>query len=106
MKKLMNRYKEISYDILESLKEDEIEKAVEFISMRENILKQIDAMEEKEDINLSSLGIISVENEIKSIIMKKQNDILIEIAEIKQNKVANSVYGRQFKDIFFINKQA
>ena len=50
-------------------------------------------------------NIYSIDEEIRNEINKQKVNIKVEMEENKRKKAANSVYGRQFEDIYFINKQ-
>ena len=45
------------------------------------------------------------EKKIKELLQKSKVDIKNQIDEIKRQKAAQNIYGKQFEDIYFLNKQ-
>lgn len=106
MNELLESYKEISIQILEALKSDNVTEAKCKLEKRESIIKDIQAQDIKYKLSDKELDFLEIDKKIKSEILNMQLSIKKDIEEINQNRVANSVYGKQFNDIFFINKQA
>lgn len=106
MNKLLENYKKISNEILQALKDDKLSEAECKLEKRNDIIKEIKAQDDKNKLLDYKLDLLKIDNDIKNEIINMQIAIKKEIEEINQNRVANSIYGKQFKDIFFINKQA
>lgn len=106
MDKLLENYKKISNEILQALKDDKLSEAECKLEKRSDIIKEIKAQDDKYKLLDYKLDLLKIDNDIKNEITNMQIAIKKEIEEINQNRVANSIYGKQFKDIFFINKQA
>lgn len=106
MDKLLENYKKISNEILQALKDDKLSEAECKLEKRNDIIKEIKAQDDKYKLLDYKLDLLKIDNDIKNEIINMQIAIKKEIEEINQNRAANSIYGKQFKDIFFINKQA
>ena len=50
-------------------------------------------------------GILTLDKRIAEALQKHKLNIKKEIDEIKRQKAAQNVYGKQFEDIYFLNKQ-
>ena len=50
-------------------------------------------------------GILTLDKKIKEALQKSKLNIKKQIDEIKRQKAAENVYGKQFGDIYFLNKQ-
>ena len=59
----------------------------------------------KISILLKENGIFELDNKIKNMIIEAKNSVRDEIDNLNREKNANDLYGRQFQNIYFINKQ-
>ena len=106
MRSLLNEYKELSKRLLNALKEEKIEEVFKLSEERQKILYTLSGMPIDKSIDLEQeYNIYSIDEEISNEINKQKVNIKIEMEENKRKKAANSVYGRQFENIYFINKQ-
>ena len=106
MRTLLKEYKEISLKLLYELKKDNLNEAFKLSEERQQILYKLSGMTIDKTIDLEKeFNIYSLDNEIKEEIKKQRIEIKEEMEQIKRQKMANSVYGRQFEDIYFLNKQ-
>ena len=106
MKTLLKEYKEISLKLLYELKKDNLNEVFKLSEERQQILYKLSGVTIDKTIDLEKeFNIYSLDNEIQEEIKKQRIEIKEQIDEIKRQKMANSVYGRQFKDIYFLNKK-
>lgn len=106
MRTLLKEYKEISLKLLYELKKDNLNEAFKLSEERQQILYKLSGMTIDKTIDLEKeFNIYSLDNEIQEEIKKQRIEIKEEMEQIKRQKMANSVYGRQFEDIYFLNKQ-
>ena len=52
-----------------------------------------------------NFGILTVDKKIEEELQKSKVNLKEQIDEIKRQKAAQNVYGKQFEDIYFLNKQ-
>lgn len=106
MKTLLKEYKEISLKLLYELKKDNLNEAFKLSEERQQILYKLSGMTIDKTIDLEKeFNIYSLDNEIKEEIKRQRIEIKEEMEQTRRQKMANSVYGRQFEDIYFLNKQ-
>ena len=106
MRTLLKEYKEISLKLLYELKKDNLNEAFKLSEERQQILYKLSGMTIDKTIDLEKeFNIYSLDNEIQEEIKKQRIEIKEEMEQTKLKKMANSVYGRQFEDIYFLNKQ-
>ena len=98
MRTLLKEYKEISIKLLSELKKDNLNEVFKLSGM--TIDKTIDTIDLEKEFNIYSL-----EHEIQEEIKRQKLNVKEEIEKTKGQKMANSVYGKQFEDIYFLNKQ-
>lgn len=108
MRDIVLKYKAISTSMIECLENDSIEKLDELLKQREICIEEIkksDNEKEKISILLKENGIFELDNKIKNMIIEAKNSVRDEIDNLNREKNANDLYGRQFQNIYFINKQ-
>lgn len=106
MKTLLKEYKEISLKLLYELKKDNLNEAFKLSEERQQILYKLSGMTIDKTIHLEKdFNIYSLDKEIEEEIKKQKSDIKVEMDKTKRQKIANSVYGKKFEDIYFLNKQ-
>lgn len=106
MRKLLQEYKEISKELLREIRKENLNIVFKLSEERQQILYKLSGMTIDKTIDLEKeFNIFSLDNEIQEEIKKQRIDIKEEIDKTKRQKMANSVYGRQFEDIYFLNKQ-
>lgn len=106
MRKLLQEYKEISKELIREIKKENLNEAFKLSEDRQQILYKLSGMTIDKSIDVEKeFNIYSLDNEIQEEIKKQRIEIKEQIDEIKRQKMANSVYGRQFKDIYFLNKK-
>lgn len=106
MRTLLKEYKEISLKLLYELKKDNLNEAFKLSEERQQILYKLSGMTIDKTIDLEKeFNIYSLDNEIQEEIKKQRIEIKEKMEQTKRQKMANSVYGRQFEDIYFLNKQ-
>ena len=106
MRKLLQEYMNISEELLRELKKDNLNNVFKLSEERQQILYKLSGMSIDKSIDLEQeYNIYSIDEEIRNEINKQKVNIKIEMEENKRKKAANSVYGRQFENIYFINKQ-
>ena len=101
------KYKAISNSMIECLESDSIEKLNELLKQREICIEELKKSNDKEKISilLRENGIFELDNKIKNMIIEAKNSVRDQIDSLNREKNANSLYGRQFQNIYFINKQ-
>lgn len=106
MRTLLKEYKEISLKLLYELKKDNLNEIFKLSEERQQILYKLSSMTIDKTIDLEKdFNIYSLEKEIEGEIKKQRSDIKVEMDKTKRQKIANSVYGKKFEDIYFLNKQ-
>ena len=106
MRKLLQEYKEISKELIREIKKENLNEAFKLSEDRQQILYKLSGMTIDKSIDVENeFNIYSLDNEIQEEIKKQRIEIKEQIDETKRQKMANSVYGRQFKDIYFLNKK-
>lgn len=106
MRTLLKEYKEISIELLSELKKDKLNEVFKLSEERQQILYKLSGMTIDKTIDLEKeFNLYSLEHEIQEEIKRQKLNVKEEIEKTKRQKMANSVYGRQFEDIYFLNKQ-
>lgn len=106
MRTLLKEYKEISLKLLYELKKDNLNNVFKLSEERQQILYKLSSMTIDKTIDLEKdFNIYSLDKEIKEEIKRQRSDIKVEMDKTKRQKLANSVYGKKFEDIYFLNKQ-
>lgn len=106
MRTLLKEYKEISLKLLYELKKDNLNNVFKLSEERQQILYKLSSMTIDKTIDLEKdFNIYSLDKEIEEEIKKQRSDIKMEMDKTKRQKIANSVYGKKFEDIYFLNKQ-
>ena len=106
MRKLLQEYKEISKELLRELKEDNLNNVFKLSEERQQILYKLSGMAIDKSVDLEEeFNIYSIDEEISNEINQQKINLKVEMEENRRQKVANSVYGRQFENIYFVNKQ-
>lgn len=106
MMELLKEYREISMKLLLELKKDNLNKVFELSEERQQILYKLSSMTIDKTIDLEkNFNIYSLEKEIEEEIKRQRADIKVKMDKTKRQKLANSVYGKKFEDIYFLNKQ-
>lgn len=106
MRTLLKEYKEISLKLLYELKKDNLNNVFKLSEERQQILYKLSSMTIDKTIDLEkNFNIYSLDKEIEEEIKKQRSDIKVEMDKTKRQKLANSVYGKKFEDIYFLNKQ-
>lgn len=106
MRTLLKEYKEISLKLLYELKKDNLNEVFKLSEERQQILYKLSSMTIDKTIDLEkNFNIYSLDKEIEEEIKRQRADIKVEMDKTKRQKIANSVYGKKFEDIYFLNKQ-
>lgn len=106
MEELLKEYKRISDKILYEIMKDDLESAENSMKARQDILNKLSSISINKNIDIEKeFGIVTVDKKIKEALQKSKLDIKKQIDEIKRQKAAQNIYGKQFEDIYFLNKQ-
>lgn len=106
MEELLKEYKRISEKILYEIVKDDLESAENSMKVRQDILNKLSSISINKNIDIEKeFGIVTVDKKIKEALQKSKLDIKKQIDEIKRQKAAQNIYGKQFEDIYFLNKQ-
>ena len=106
MEELLKEYKRISEKILYEIVKDDLESAENSMKVRQDILNKLSSISINKNIDIEKeFGIVTVDKKIKEALQKSKLDIKKQIDEIKRQKAAQYIYGKQFEDIYFLNKQ-
>lgn len=106
MKNYLIKYKELTEKILDEIKKEELENALKVMDERELLLKEMSNINIDKNIDLEKeLSLISLNKEIENEINKQKKYLKVQMETVKKSKIANSVYGKKFEDIYFLNKQ-
>lgn len=106
MEELLKEYKRISDKILYEIMKDDLESAENSMKARQDILNKLSQLAVNKEINIEKeFGILSLDKKIEEELQKSKINLKEQIDEIKRQKAAQNVYGKQFEDIYFLNKQ-
>ena len=106
MKNYLIKYKELTEKILDEIKKEELENALKVMDERELLLKEMCNINIDKNIDLEKeLSLISLNKEIENEINRQKKYLKVQMETVKKSKIANSVYGKKFEDIYFLNKQ-
>lgn len=106
MEELLKEYKRISDKILYEIIKDDLESAENSMKVRQDILNKLSQLAVNKEINIEKeFGILSLDKKIKEELQKSKINLKEQLDEIKRQKAAQNVYGKQFEDIYFLNKQ-
>lgn len=106
MEELLKEYKRISEKILYKIMKDDLESAENSMKERQDILNKLSQLQINKDIDIEKeFGILTIDKRIEEELQKSKLNVKGQIDEIKRQKAAQNVYGKQFEDIYFLNKQ-
>lgn len=106
MEELLKEYKRISEKVLYEIMKDDLESAENSMKYRQEILNKLLVLPVDKTIDIEKeFGILTLDKRIAEVLQKHKLNIKKEIDEIKRQKAAQNVYGKQFEDIYFLNKQ-
>ena len=106
MEELLKEYKRISDKILYEIMKDDLEGAEKSIKVRGDILNKLSSISINKNIDIEKeFGILTVDKKIEEELQKSKLNLKEQLDEIKRQKAAQNVYGKQFEDIYFLNKQ-
>ena len=106
MEELLKEYKRISEKILYEIMKDDLESVENSMKVRQDILNKLSQLPINKSIDIEKeFGILTVDKRIAEELQKSKLNIKDQINEIKRQKAAESAYGQQFKNIYFLNKQ-
>ena len=106
MEELLKEYKRISEKVLYEIMKDDLESAENSMKYRQEILNKLLVLSVDKTIDIEKeFGILTLDKRIAEALQKHKLNIKKEIDEIKRQKAAQNVYGKQFEDIYFLNKQ-
>ena len=106
MRNLLKQYKEISIELLSELRKDNLNVVFKLSEERQQILYKLSGINVDKSIDLEKdFGVFSIDKEISNEINRQKLGLKNEMEELKRQKAANSVYGKQFENIYFVNRQ-
>lgn len=108
MEELLKEYKRISEKVLYEIMKDDLESAENSMRERQDILNKLSQLPINKDIDIDiekEFGILTIDKRITEELQKSKLNVKGQIDEIKRQKAAQNVYGKQFEDIYFLNKQ-
>lgn len=106
MEELLKEYKRISEKVLYEIMKDDLESAENSMRERQDILNKLSQLPINKDIDIEKeFGVLTVDKRITEELQKSKLNVKGQIDEIKRQKAAQNVYGKQFEDIYFLNKQ-
>ena len=106
MEELLKEYKRISEKVLYEIMKEDLESAENSMKYRQEILNKLLVLPVDKTIDIEKeFGILTLDKRIAEALQKHKLNIKKEIDEIKRQKAAQNVYGKQFEDIYFLNKQ-
>lgn len=105
IRELLLKFKEVSNEILKALKNDDIEKCLKFVEDREELLIEIKKVKIDKNIDLEKeYCLYSINKEINDEINSLKESLRSEMSKLNRERRANTTYGKQFEDIYFLNK--
>lgn len=106
MEELLKEYKRISEKVLYEIMKDDLESAENSMRERQDVLNKLSQLPINKDIDIEKeFGILTIDKRITEELQKSKLNVKGQIDEIKRQKAAQNVYGKQFEDIYFLNKQ-
>ena len=106
MEELLKEYKRISDKILYEIMKDDLESTENSMKARQDILNKLAKRSIDKTIDIEKeFGILTVDKKIEKELQKSKLNLKEQLDEIKRQKAAQNVYGKQFEDIYFLNKQ-
>ena len=106
MEELLKEYKRISEKILYEIMKDDLESAENSMKVRGDILNKLSSISINKNIDIEKeFVILTLDKKIKEALQKSKLDVKKQIDEIKRQKAAQNIYGKQFEYIYFLNKQ-
>lgn len=106
MEELLKEYKRISEKVLYEIMKDDLESAENSMRERQDVLNKLSQLPINKDIDIEKeFGILIIDKRITEELQKSKLNVKGQIDEIKRQKAAQNVYGKQFEDIYFLNKQ-
>lgn len=106
MEELLKEYKRISEKLLYEIMKDDLESAENSMKERQDILNKLSQLPINKDIDIEKeFDILTIDKRITEELQKSKLNVKGQIDEIKRQKAAQNVYGKQFEDIYFLNKQ-
>ena len=106
MEELLKEYKRISEKVLYEIMKDDLESAENSMRERQDILNKLSELSINKNIDIEKeFGILTIDKRITEEFQKSKLNVKGQIDEIKRQKAAQNVYGKQFEDIYFLNKQ-
>ena len=106
MRELLKEYKITCEKILYELMKDDISSAENSMKYRQEILNKLLVLPVDKTIDIEKeFGILTVDKKIEKELQKSKLNLKEQLDEIKRQKAAQNVYGKQFEDIYFLNKQ-
>ena len=106
MEELLKEYKRISDKILYEIMKDDLQSAENSMKVRQDILSKLSELSINKNIDIEkNFGILTLDKKIEEELQKSKLNLKEQIDEIKRQKAAQNVYGKQFEDIYFLNKQ-
>lgn len=106
MEELLKEYKRISEKVLYEIMKDDLESTENSMRERQDILNKLSQLPINKDIDIEKeFGILTIDKRITEELQKSKLNVKGQIDEIKRQKAAQNVYGKQFEDIYFLNKQ-
>ena len=106
MEELLKEYKKISEKILYEIMKEDLESTEKSMKARQDILNKLSELLINKNIDIEKkFGILTVDKKIEEELQKSKLNLKEQIDEIKKQKAAQNVYGKQFEDIYFLNKQ-
>lgn len=106
MEELLKEYKRISEKVLYEIMKDDLESTENSMRERQDVLNKLSQLPINKDIDIEKeFGILTIDKRITEELQKSKLNVKGQIDEIKRQKAAQNVYGKQFEDIYFLNKQ-
>ena len=100
MEELLKEYKRISEKVLYEIMKDDLESAENSMRERQDILNKLSKLPINKDIDIEKeFGILTIDKRITEELQKSKLNVKGQIDEIKRQKAAQNVYGKQFEDI-------
>ena len=105
MNELILKYKDVSLKILDTLKNENINEAEALFASREEIIRNISNVLTEENKKMNISDIISIDREISESLNVLKANVKEQMKNLKKQRDAQNIYGKQFENIYFINKQ-
>ncbi|WP_010237115.1 flagellar protein FliT [Clostridium arbusti] len=97
LKEYLDKYKNITIDLINNLYCDNLDNIDEFMQKRQNILDdlgQLDSTKKEFNSIINEIELAAIEKRLKDVMTEKKEKLLIEMEKISLSRSANNSYNK------------